>query len=48
MQLVGILGRDVWSLTLAEEHYLKVSENKVHNEELRNLYSSPNTVGVIK
>jgi hypothetical protein len=56
-----------WSLTLREEHRLRVFENKVlrrifgpkrdevtggwiklHNEELRGLYSSPSIVRVIK
>jgi hypothetical protein len=48
MELVGILGCDAWSLALMEEQNLKLSENKVLNEELRNLYSSPDTVKVIK
>jgi len=57
----------VWSLTLREEHRLRVSENRVsrkkiglkrdevtgewrklYNEELNDLYSSPNIVQVIK
>jgi hypothetical protein len=54
-----------WSLTLGEEHRLRVSENRVlkifgpkreedgswkklHNDELHDLYSSPNIVRVIK
>ena len=56
-----------WSLTLREEHRLRVVENRVlrrifgpkrdgvtgewrklHNEELNDLYSSPNIVRVIK
>jgi hypothetical protein len=56
-----------WSLTLREEHRLRVFENRVlrrifglkrdeviggwrklHNEEFRNLYSSPNVVRMIK
>jgi hypothetical protein len=55
-----------WSLTLREEHRLRVFENRVlrkkfgpkreedgswrklHNDELHNLYSSPNIVRVIK
>jgi hypothetical protein len=55
-----------WSLTLKEEHRLRVFENRVlrkifgskrqedvswrklHNDELHNLYSSPNIVRVIK
>jgi hypothetical protein len=58
---------ETWSLTLREEHRLRVFENKVlrrifgpkrdeltggwrklHNEELQNLYSSPNIVRMIK
>jgi hypothetical protein len=56
-----------WSLTLREEHRLRVFENRVlrkifgpkrdevtgewrklHNEELRHLYSSPNIIRIIK
>jgi hypothetical protein len=56
-------GCETWSLTLREEHRLRVFENRVlrrifdakrdevtgdwrklHNEELRNLYSSPNII----
>jgi len=56
-----------WSLTLKEEHLLRVFQNKVLrrifgpkrddvtgewreliNEELNDLYSSPNTIHVIK
>jgi hypothetical protein len=49
------------SLTLREEHRLRVFENRVlrrdevtggwrklHNEELRDLYSSPSIIGMIK
>jgi hypothetical protein len=55
-----LYGYETWSLTLREEHRLRVFENRVlrrifeprrgeiirglrklHNEELRNLYSSP-------
>jgi hypothetical protein len=58
---------ETWSLTLREEHSLRVLENRVlrrifgptrdemtegsrqlHNEELHNLYSSPNTIRIIK
>jgi hypothetical protein len=56
---------ETWSLTLREEHSLRVFENRVlrifgskmkedgswrklHNDELHNLYSSPNIVRVIK
>jgi hypothetical protein len=56
-----------WSLTLREDHKLRVFENRVlgrifgpnrdgmpggwrklHNEELRNLYSSPSIIRIIK
>jgi hypothetical protein len=56
-----------WSLTLREEHKLRIFENRVlrriigpkrdevtggwrklHNEELHNLYSSPNTIRMLK
>jgi hypothetical protein len=60
-----LYGCETWSLTLREEHRLKVFENRVlsifgpkreedgswrklHNDELHNLYSSPNIVRVIK
>jgi hypothetical protein len=58
---------ETWSLTLREEHRLRVFENRVlrrifgpkrfevtggwrklHNEELHNLYSSPNIIRMIK
>jgi hypothetical protein len=57
---------ETWSLTLGEEHRLRVFENRVlrkifgpkreedgswrklHNDELHDLYSSPNIVRVIK
>jgi hypothetical protein len=58
---VVLYGCETWSLTLREEHRLRVFENRVlrrifwskrdevtgdwrklHNEELHNLYSSPN------
>jgi hypothetical protein len=63
---VVLYGCQTWSLTLREEHRLRVSENrelrrkfgpkreedgscrKLHNDELHNLYSSPNIVRVIK
>jgi len=64
---VVLYGCETWSLTLREEHRLRVFENRVlrrifgpkrdevtgewrklHNEELNNLYSSPNIVRVIK
>jgi hypothetical protein len=51
-------GCETWSLTLKKEHRLRVFENRVlrrvaeecrrlHNEELGNLYASPNIVKVI-
>jgi len=62
-----LYGCETWSLTLREEHRLRVFENRVlrrifgpkrdevtgewrklHNEELNDLYSSPNIVQVIK
>jgi hypothetical protein len=58
---------ETWSLTLREEHRLRVFENRVlrrifgpkrdevtgdwrklHNEELHNLYFSPNIIRIIK
>jgi hypothetical protein len=50
---VELYGSETWSLTLREEHRLRVFENrgswrKLHNDELHNLYSSPNIVRVIK
>ena len=64
---VVLYGCATWSLTLREEHKLRVFENRVlrrifgpkreevtrecrklHNEELNDLYSSPNIVRVIK
>jgi hypothetical protein len=63
---VVLYGCETWSLTLGEEHRLRVFENRVlrricgpkreedgswrklHNDELHSLYSSPNTVGMIK
>jgi hypothetical protein len=60
---VGLYGCETWSLTLREEHRLRVFENrflrrifgpkrgevtgewrKLHNEELHNLYSSPDII----
>jgi hypothetical protein len=62
-----LYGCETWSLTLREEHRLRVFENRVlrrifgpktdevtgdwrklHNEELHNLYSSPNIIRMIK
>jgi hypothetical protein len=64
---VVLCGCETWSLTLREEHRLRVFENRVlrricgpkrdevtgewrklHNEELHDLYCSPNNIGVIK
>jgi hypothetical protein len=64
---VGLYGCETWSLTLREEHRLRVFENRVlrrifgpkryevmgewrklHNEELRDLYSSPSIISIIK
>jgi hypothetical protein len=63
---VVLYGYETWSLTLWEEHRLRVFENRVlrrifgpkreedgswrklHNDELHNLYSSPNIVRVMK
>jgi hypothetical protein len=63
---VVLQGCETWSLTLGEEHRLRVFENRVlrkifgskreedgswrklHNDELHDLYSSPNIVRVIK
>jgi hypothetical protein len=62
-----LYGYDIWSLTLREEHGLRVLENrllrgifgpkrdevtggwrKLHNEGLRELYSSPSIIRMIK
>jgi hypothetical protein len=64
---VVLYGCKTWSLTLREEHRLRVLENRVlrrifgptrdevtgewrklHNEELRDLYSSPGIIRIIK
>jgi hypothetical protein len=63
---VVLYGCETWSLTLRDEHRLRVFEKRVlrrifgpkreedgswrkfHNDELHNLYSSPNIVRVIK
>jgi hypothetical protein len=64
---VVLYGCETWSLTLREEHRLRVFENtvlrrifgprrdevsgdwrKLHNEELHNVYSSPDIIRMIK
>jgi hypothetical protein len=64
---VDLYGCEPWSLTLREEHRLRVFENRVlrrlfgpkrdevtgewrklHNEELRDLYSSPSIIRIIE
>jgi hypothetical protein len=64
---VVLYGCETWSLTLREEHRLRVSKNRVlrgifgpkrdevtgewrklHNEELHNLYSSPDIIRQVK
>jgi hypothetical protein len=64
---VELYGCETWSLTLREEHRLRVFENRVlrrifgpkrnevtgewtklHNEEFRDLYSSPSIIRTIK
>jgi hypothetical protein len=64
---VVLYGCETWSLTLREEHRVRVFENRVlrrifgpkrdvvtgerrklHNEELRDLYSSPSIITIIK
>jgi hypothetical protein len=64
---VVLYGCETWSLTLREEHRLRVLENRVlrrifgpkrdevtgewrklHNEELRDFYSSPSIIRIIK
>jgi hypothetical protein len=61
--IISIAATGTWSLTLREEHRLRVFENRVlrriwdevtgewrkfHNEELRDLYSSPSIIRIIK
>jgi hypothetical protein len=59
---VVLYGCETWSLTLREEHRLRVLRRifgpkrdevmrewrKMHNEELRDLYSSPSIIRIIK
>jgi hypothetical protein len=64
---VVLYGCETWSLTLREEHRLRVFQNRVlrkifgpkrdemmgewrklHNKELRDLYSSPSIIRIIK
>jgi hypothetical protein len=64
---VVLYGCETWSLTLREEHRLRVFQNmvlrrifgwkkdevtgewrKLHNEELRDLYSLPSIIRIIK
>jgi hypothetical protein len=64
---VVLYGCETWSLTVREEHRLRVFENRVlmrifgpkryevtgewrklHNEELRDLYTSPSIIRIIK
>jgi hypothetical protein len=64
---VVLYGCETWSLTLREEHRLKVFQNRMlnrifgpkkeevvggwrrlHNEELRNLYASPDIIRMTK
>jgi hypothetical protein len=67
ISLLMVYGCETWSLTLREEHRLRVFENRVlrrifgpkrdevsgewrrlHNEELHNLYSSPDIIRQVK
>jgi hypothetical protein len=49
-----LYGCETWSLALREEHRLRVFENRVlrkrklHNKELRDLYSLPSIITIIK
>jgi hypothetical protein len=52
-----LYGFETWSLTLREEHRLRMFENRVlrgtfgperHNEALHNLYSSPSIIRIIE
>jgi hypothetical protein len=54
---VVLYGCETWSLSLREEHRLRVFENRVlrrifgpkrDDEELRDLYSSPSIIRIIK
>jgi hypothetical protein len=46
---VVLYGCETWYLTLREEHRLRVFENrKLLNEELHNLYSSPDIIRQVK
>jgi hypothetical protein len=57
---VVLYGCETWSLTFRKEHRLRVFENRVlrdevtgewrklHIEELRDFYSSPNIITIIK
>jgi hypothetical protein len=53
-----LYGCETWSLTIREEHRLRVFENSMeevaggwgilNNEELNNLYAPPNNIRIIK